>query len=157
MKFGAQTHGVWSGGGAKGRPRIGYIPHPACVMAESSALRRHKRREETPRAHGTLQDARRYAYKYTQIPLIKQLFATFLSRLHSKHHLHTPVLSHVVMLTHRKERRNDSQFSVVRMVLRRFYKSNKRKAFAYRAFRLFMGWVAGGTRTHDIQNHNLTL
>ena len=122
MKFGAQTHGVWSGGGAKGRPRIGYIPHPACVMAESSALRRHKRREETPRAHGTLQDVRCYAYKYTQIPLIKQLFATFLSRLHSKHHLHTPVLSHDVMLTHRKERRNDSQFSVVRMVLRRYYK-----------------------------------
>ena len=38
-----------------------------------------------------------------------------------------------------------------------FKKSNKRKAFAYRAFRLLMGWVAGGTRTHDIQNHNLTL
>ena len=37
------------------------------------------------------------------------------------------------------------------------HKSNKRKAFTYRAFRLFVGWVAGGTRTHDIQNHNLTL
>ena len=24
-------------------------------------------------------------------------------------------------------------------------------------FPFFYGWVAGGTRTHDIQNHNLTL
>ena len=37
------------------------------------------------------------------------------------------------------------------------HKSNKRKALTYRAFRLFVWWVAGGTRTHDIQNHNLTL
>lgn len=36
-------------------------------------------------------------------------------------------------------------------------KAKNGKPFAYRAFRLFMGWVAGGTRTHDIQNHNLTL
>ena len=29
--------------------------------------------------------------------------------------------------------------------------------FIYWDFRLILLWVPGGTRTHDIQNHNLTL
>ena len=37
------------------------------------------------------------------------------------------------------------------------YTKNKRKPFIFKDFRLFSLWVEGGARTHDIQNHNLTL
>ena len=38
-----------------------------------------------------------------------------------------------------------------------FMRGNTRQAETFKDFRLFQPGVDSGTRTHDIQNHNLTL
>ena len=164
MGFGAQTHGVWSANPwrLEWRRRQGssaHRLHPSSRMRDGgtqySTPTQTRQRDAAHNRHVTGCVSLRLQ-KYTNTTnktTVRNNFIAFTFKTTSSRF----VLFHVVMLTHRQERRNGSKFSVVRMVLGRFYKSNKRKAFTYRAFRLFMGWVAGGTRTHDIQNHNLTL